>query len=162
MELGKRLKERDLIVCLFVSPDDDRQEEGGQEDLHHSGSHVYIGENPAVTVIPRLLLQTVHDEEEGPSDSDSEGPVLYKEEEDEDEDESHNSKAWDEICLLRCRIGGKEGMGTEEGPGCLCPALYFSHWPTRSPKGLLHPFPATPVQGDVTSNSAGSVITNSQ
>lgn len=82
-------------MCLFVSPDDDGQEEEDREEVQHSSSHVYIGDSPAVTIIPRLMLQTVHDEEEGPSDSDSEGPILYKEEEDEDEDESHNSKAWE-------------------------------------------------------------------
>ncbi|XP_066494980.1 phosphatase and actin regulator 4 isoform X2 [Tiliqua scincoides] len=90
-DTGGRTRSLPVTIERLKVPDDDSQEEEDQEEVHHSSSHVYIGDSPAVTVIPRLMLQTVHDEEEGPSDSDSEGPVLYKEEEDEDEDESHNT-----------------------------------------------------------------------
>uniref|UniRef100_A0A8D0B6L1 Phosphatase and actin regulator 4 n=1 Tax=Salvator merianae TaxID=96440 RepID=A0A8D0B6L1_SALMN len=88
-----RARSLPVTIELLKVPDDEEEEESGQEDTHHSNSCVYIGEDPTVTVIPRLILQTVHDEEEGPSDSDSEGPILYKEEEEEeeDEDESHNT-----------------------------------------------------------------------
>ncbi|XP_062996307.1 phosphatase and actin regulator 4 isoform X2 [Elgaria multicarinata webbii] len=88
-----RTRSLPVTLELLKVPDDDEEEEDGQGDVHHSNSRVYIGEAPSVTIIPRLILQTVQDEEEGPSDSDSEGPILYKEEEEEedDEDESHNT-----------------------------------------------------------------------
>lgn len=57
---------------------------------------MYIGDVPSVTVIPKLVPQVLPEEQEGDegmSDSDSEGPILYKDDEDEEEDESHNSKA---------------------------------------------------------------------
>lgn len=40
-------------------------------------------------VIPRLIFQTMQ-EEEGPNNLDSEGFILFKEEEEKDEDKSHN------------------------------------------------------------------------
>ncbi|XP_060113968.1 phosphatase and actin regulator 4 isoform X3 [Heteronotia binoei] len=87
-----RTRSLPVTIEMLKVPDDDDEAEDVQEDEHHSSSHVYIGEDPTVTVIPRLVLQTVQDEEEGPSDSDSEGPVLYKEDsEEDDDDESHNS-----------------------------------------------------------------------
>ncbi|KAJ7304252.1 hypothetical protein JRQ81_011791 [Phrynocephalus forsythii] len=86
-----RTRSLPVTIELLKVPEEE-EEEGGQDDVHHSNPHVYIGDTPAVTVIPRLVLQTVQDEDEGPSDSDSEGPILYKEEEEEDdEDESHNT-----------------------------------------------------------------------
>lgn len=82
---------------LLVSPDDEEEEEEDQEEEQNSGPRVYIGEAPSITVIPMLVPQVLPEEqegEEGMSDSDSEGPILYKDEdEDEEEDESHNSKA---------------------------------------------------------------------
>lgn len=81
---------------LLVSPDDEEEEEDDQEEEQNSGSHVYIGDVPSVTVIPKLVPQVLPEEQEGDegmSDSDSEGPILYKDDEDEEEDESHNSKA---------------------------------------------------------------------
>ncbi|XP_048357278.1 phosphatase and actin regulator 4 isoform X1 [Sphaerodactylus townsendi] len=87
-----RTRSLPVTIEMLKVPDDDEEVEDTQEDPHHSNSHVYIGEDPMVTVIPRLVLQTVQDEEEGPSDSDSEGPVLYREDDqEEDDDESHNS-----------------------------------------------------------------------
>ncbi|XP_054855162.1 phosphatase and actin regulator 4 isoform X2 [Eublepharis macularius] len=89
-----RTRSLPVTIEMLKVPDDDEEAEDVREDVHHPSSHVYIGEDPVVTVIPRLVLQTVQDEEEGPSDSDSEGPILYKEEEEEeeeDDDESHNS-----------------------------------------------------------------------
>nr|XP_056702687.1 phosphatase and actin regulator 4 [Euleptes europaea] len=87
-----RTRSLPVTIEMLKVPDDDEEAEDVQEDTYHSNSHVYIGEDPMVTVIPRLVLQTVQDEEEGPSDSDSEGPVLYKEDDqEEDDDESHNS-----------------------------------------------------------------------
>ncbi|XP_039367699.1 phosphatase and actin regulator 4 isoform X1 [Mauremys reevesii] len=82
------------IEMLKVPDDDEEEEEADQEGERSSGPHVYIGDAPSVTVIPRLMpqpLQEEEEEEEGMSDSDSEGPILYKDEEDEEEDESHNS-----------------------------------------------------------------------
>lgn len=82
---------------LLVSPDDEEEEEEDQEEEQNSGPRVYIGDVPSITVIPMLVPQVLPEEqegEEGMSDSDSEGPILYKDdEEDEEEDESHNSKA---------------------------------------------------------------------
>ncbi|XP_042296755.1 phosphatase and actin regulator 4 isoform X2 [Sceloporus undulatus] len=83
-----RTRSLPVTIELLKVPDD---EEEDQEGVHHSSSSVYIGNVPTVTVIPRLILQTVQDEEEGTSDSDSEGPILYKEEEEDEEDESHNT-----------------------------------------------------------------------
>ncbi|KAM6428387.1 phosphatase and actin regulator 4 isoform 2-T2 [Liasis olivaceus] len=87
-----RTRSLPVTIELLKVPDDEEEEEDGSGDTCPSNHHVYIGETPMVAVIPRLILQTVQDEEEGPSDSDSEGPILYKEEEEEeDEDESHNT-----------------------------------------------------------------------
>ncbi|KAH0631241.1 hypothetical protein JD844_005488 [Phrynosoma platyrhinos] len=83
-----RTRSLPVTIEMLKVPDD---EEEDHEGVHHSSSSVYIGDVPTVTVIPRLILQTVQDEEEGPSDSDSEGPILYKEEEEDEEDESHNT-----------------------------------------------------------------------
>ncbi|XP_044291051.1 phosphatase and actin regulator 4 isoform X2 [Varanus komodoensis] len=87
-----RTRSLPVTIELLKVPDDDEEEEDGQGDVHHSYPHVYTGEAPSTTIIPSIILQTVQDEEEGPSDSDSEGPILYREEEEEeDEDESHNT-----------------------------------------------------------------------
>lgn len=81
---------------FVVSPDDEEEEEDDREEEQSSGPRVYIGDVPSVTVIPKLVPQVLPEEQEGDegmSDSDSEGPILYKDDEDEEEDESHNSKA---------------------------------------------------------------------
>lgn len=81
---------------LLVSPDDEEEEEDDQEEEQNSGPRVYIGDVPSVTVIPKLVPQVLPEEQEGDegmSDSDSEGPILYKDDEDEEDDGSHNSKA---------------------------------------------------------------------
>lgn len=81
---------------LLVSPDDEEEEEEDQEEEQAPGPRVYIGDVPSVTIIPKLVPQVLLEEQEGDegmSDSDSEGPILYKDDEDEEEDESHNSKA---------------------------------------------------------------------
>lgn len=89
----------DVLRCnsvLLVSPDDEEEEEEDQEEEQPPGPRVYIGDVPSVTVIPKLVPQVLPEEQEGDegmSDSDSEGPILYKDDEDEEEDESHNSKA---------------------------------------------------------------------
>ncbi|XP_062818375.1 phosphatase and actin regulator 4 isoform X2 [Anolis carolinensis] len=93
---GSLARTRSLPVTIEMLKVPDDEEEDQEEAVHHSNSSnsgVYIGDSPTVTVIPRLILQTVQDEEEGPSDSDSEGPILYKEEEEDEEedDESHNT-----------------------------------------------------------------------
>lgn len=111
---GGRTRSLPVTIERLKVPDDDGQEEEDREEVQHSSSHVYIGDSPAVTIIPRLMLQTVHDEEEGPSDSDSEGPILYKEEEDEDEDESHNTALANKVKrkdTLAMKLGN---MGTRQ------------------------------------------------
>lgn len=101
---------------LLVSPDDEEEEEEDQEEEQNSGPRVYIGDVPSITVIPMLVPQVLPEEqegEEGMSDSDSEGPILYKDdEEDEEEDESHNSKALTlQLCFFFC--------SAELVPGCI-------------------------------------------
>lgn len=96
---GDSLAPWDVLRChsvLLVSPDDEEEEEEDQEEEQAPGPRVYIGDVPSITIIPKLVPQVLPEEQEGDegmSDSDSEGPILYKDDEDEEEDESHNSKA---------------------------------------------------------------------
>ncbi|KAI1231100.1 hypothetical protein IHE44_0008032 [Lamprotornis superbus] len=98
---------------LLVSPDDEEEEEDDQEEEQSSGPRVYIGDVPSVTVIPKLVPQVLPEEQEGDegmSDSDSEGPILYKDDEDEEDDESHNSGFFIALlnsCLAALRSGSK-------------------------------------------------------
>lgn len=67
--------------CLFVSPDDDEEEQ----------ICPFVEDMTSTSATPKLppCLQ----EEEKESDSDSEGPIQYRdEEEDDDDDESYQSK----------------------------------------------------------------------
>lgn len=45
-------------------------------------------ESPEVTVIPNAIRETAA------SDSDSDGPILYKDEEEEDEEDEYTSSMW--------------------------------------------------------------------
>ncbi|XP_062449993.1 phosphatase and actin regulator 4 isoform X2 [Rhea pennata] len=86
-----RTRSLPVTIEMLKVPDD--EEDDDQEEEQSAGPRVYIGDVPSVTVIPKLISQTLPEEqegEEGMSDSDSEGPILYKDDEDED-DESHNS-----------------------------------------------------------------------
>uniref|UniRef100_A0A8V0YYI7 Phosphatase and actin regulator 4 n=1 Tax=Gallus gallus TaxID=9031 RepID=A0A8V0YYI7_CHICK len=88
-----RTRSLPVTIEMLKVPDDEEEED--QEEEQNSGPRVYIGDVPSITVIPMLVPQVLPEEqegEEGMSDSDSEGPILYKDdEEDEEEDESHNS-----------------------------------------------------------------------
>ncbi|XP_039942147.1 phosphatase and actin regulator 4 isoform X4 [Hirundo rustica] len=89
-----RTRSLPVTIEMLKVPDDEEEEEDDQEEEQNPGPRVYIGDTPSVTVIPKLVPQILPEEQEGDegmSDSDSEGPVLYKDEEDEEEDESHNS-----------------------------------------------------------------------
>ncbi|NXR12443.1 PHAR4 regulator, partial [Semnornis frantzii] len=89
-----RTRSLPVTIELLKVPDDEEEEEEEQEEEQSSGPRVYVGEVPAVTVIPTLVAQALPEEQEGDagmSDSDSEGPILYRDDEDEEEDESHNS-----------------------------------------------------------------------
>ncbi|NWV02133.1 PHAR4 regulator, partial [Upupa epops] len=89
-----RTRSLPVTIEMLKVPDDEEEEEYDQEEEQNSGPRVYIGDVPSVTVIPRLVPQVLPEEQEGDegmSDSDSEGPILYKDDEDEEEDESHNS-----------------------------------------------------------------------
>ncbi|NXC41957.1 PHAR4 regulator, partial [Penelope pileata] len=89
-----RTRSLPVTIEMLKVPDDEEEEEDDQEEEQNSGPRVYIGDVPSVTVIPSLVPQVLPEEqegEEGMSDSDSEGPILYKDDEDEEEDESHNS-----------------------------------------------------------------------
>ncbi|XP_009982666.1 PREDICTED: phosphatase and actin regulator 4 [Tauraco erythrolophus] len=103
-----RTRSLPVTIEMLKVPDDEEEEDDDQEEEQNLGPHVYIGDVPSVTVIPKLVPQILPEEQEGDegmSDSDSEGPILYKDDEDEEEDESHNSKTltlqlkeeWNEI-----------------------------------------------------------------
>ncbi|XP_053942514.1 phosphatase and actin regulator 4 isoform X4 [Cuculus canorus] len=89
-----RTRSLPVTIEMLKVPDDEEEEDDDQEEEKNLGPHVYIGDVPSVTVIPKLVPQVLPEEQEGDegmSDSDSEGPILYKDDEDEEEDESHNS-----------------------------------------------------------------------
>ncbi|XP_056364925.1 phosphatase and actin regulator 4-like isoform X2 [Oenanthe melanoleuca] len=89
-----RTRSLPVTIEMLKVPDDEEEEEDDQEEEQNSGSRVYIGDVPSVTVIPKLVPQVLLEEQEGDegmSDSDSEGPILYKDDEDEEDDESQNS-----------------------------------------------------------------------
>ncbi|NWW96966.1 PHAR4 regulator, partial [Rhynochetos jubatus] len=89
-----RTRSLPVTIEMLKVPDDEEEEEDDQEEEQNSGPRVYIGDVPSVTVIPKLVPQVLPEEregDEGMSDSDSEGPILYKDDEDEEDDESHNS-----------------------------------------------------------------------
>ncbi|XP_016159219.1 PREDICTED: phosphatase and actin regulator 4 isoform X2 [Ficedula albicollis] len=89
-----RTRSLPVTIEMLKVPDDEEEEEDDQEEEQNSGPRVYIGDVPSVTVIPKLVPQVLPEEQEGDegiSDSDSEGPILYKDDEDEEDDESQNS-----------------------------------------------------------------------
>ncbi|XP_053820821.1 phosphatase and actin regulator 4 isoform X2 [Vidua chalybeata] len=89
-----RTRSLPVTIEMLKVPDDEEEEDDDQEEEQDSGPRVYIGDVPSVTVIPKLVPQVLPEEQEGDegmSDSDSEGPILYKDDEDDEEDESHNS-----------------------------------------------------------------------
>ncbi|KFO05134.1 Phosphatase and actin regulator 4, partial [Balearica regulorum gibbericeps] len=89
-----RTRSLPVTIEMLKVPDDEEEEDDDREEDQNSGPRVYIGDVPSVTVIPKLVPQVLPEEQEGDegmSDSDSEGPILYKDDEDEEEDESHNS-----------------------------------------------------------------------
>ncbi|KAM6235419.1 phosphatase and actin regulator 4 isoform 2-T6 [Spheniscus humboldti] len=89
-----RTRSLPVTIEMLKVPDDEEEEDDDQEEEQNSGPRVYIGDVPSVTVIPKRVPQVLPEEQEGDegmSDSDSEGPILYKDDEDEEEDESHNS-----------------------------------------------------------------------
>ncbi|NWH77296.1 PHAR4 regulator, partial [Piaya cayana] len=89
-----RTRSLPVTIEMLKVPDDEEEEDDDQEEEQNVGPRVYIGDVPSVTVIPKLVPQVLPEEQEGDegmSDSDSEGPILYKDDEDEEEDESHNS-----------------------------------------------------------------------
>uniref|UniRef100_A0A8C3MD92 Phosphatase and actin regulator 4 n=1 Tax=Geospiza parvula TaxID=87175 RepID=A0A8C3MD92_GEOPR len=89
-----RTRSLPVTIEMLKVPDDEEGEDDDQEEEQNSDPRVYIGDVPSVTVIPKLVPQVLPEEQEGDegmSDSDSEGPILYKDDEDEEEDESHNS-----------------------------------------------------------------------
>ncbi|XP_069612811.1 phosphatase and actin regulator 4 isoform X1 [Ranitomeya imitator] len=106
------------IELLKVPDDDDEEMSNGEEDFSPEGgisraSRVYIGDVPAVTVIPSYIPPCLQeeDEDECVSDSDSEGPILYKEEEEEEEDDDSSTSALANKVkrkdTLAMKLGGK-------------------------------------------------------
>ncbi|KFR03427.1 Phosphatase and actin regulator 4, partial [Nipponia nippon] len=89
-----RTRSLPVTIEMLKVPDDEEEEGDDQEEEQNLGPHVYIGDVPSVIVIPKPVPQVLpeeHEGDEGMSDSDSEGPILYKDDEDEEDDESHNS-----------------------------------------------------------------------
>ncbi|NXI37751.1 PHAR4 regulator, partial [Galbula dea] len=89
-----RTRSLPVTIEMLKVPDDEEEEDDDQEEEKNLGPRVYIGDVPSVTVIPKLVPQVLPEEQEGDegmSDSDSEGPILYKDDEDEEDDESHQS-----------------------------------------------------------------------
>ncbi|KAM4046691.1 phosphatase and actin regulator 4 isoform 2-T2 [Anomaloglossus baeobatrachus] len=107
------------IELLKVPDDDDEEGSNGEEDFSPEGgvsraSRVYIGDVPAVTVIPSYIPPCLQEEDEDEesecvSDSDSEGPILYKEEEEEDDDSTTSALAnkVKRKDTLAMKLGGK-------------------------------------------------------
>uniref|UniRef100_A0A6I8PGT9 Phosphatase and actin regulator 4 n=1 Tax=Ornithorhynchus anatinus TaxID=9258 RepID=A0A6I8PGT9_ORNAN len=120
-----------ITIELLKVPDDEEEEEEEEpeEGRRTHPSSVYIGEEPSVTIIPKLLPQSLQEEEEDAgeeeqreSDSDSEGPVLYRDE--EDEDESQNS-------ALANKVKRKDTLALKlSRPSDPAPEL--SSWPRKS------------------------------
>ncbi|NXG52566.1 PHAR4 regulator, partial [Psilopogon haemacephalus] len=111
-----RARSLPVTIELLKVPDDEEEEEEEQEEEQSSGPGVYVGEVPAVTVIPTLVAQALPEEQEGDagmSDSDSEGPILYRDEEEEEEDESHNSTLANRV-KRKDTLAMKLGMLQEE------------------------------------------------
>ncbi|KAM4795929.1 phosphatase and actin regulator 4 [Rhinophrynus dorsalis] len=98
-----RVRSLPVTIELLKVPDDDYDEEEDisleEESLSPESSdpppsRVYIGDVPSVSVIPGYLPPCLQEEEEGGvSDSDSEGPILYREEEEDEEEEETSSLA---------------------------------------------------------------------
>ncbi|XP_068125360.1 phosphatase and actin regulator 4 isoform X2 [Hyperolius riggenbachi] len=126
-----RVRSLPITIELLKVPDDDDDEEDmslEEEDLsaETSDSHasrVYIGDAPSVTIIPSYIPPSVQEEEEdgGVSDSDSEGPILYREEdeEEEEEDEGQTSSLANKVKrkdTLAMKLGGGKGSPGEPQP----------------------------------------------
>uniref|UniRef100_A0A6I8SGX4 Phosphatase and actin regulator 4 n=1 Tax=Xenopus tropicalis TaxID=8364 RepID=A0A6I8SGX4_XENTR len=102
-EEGTRVRSLPVTIELLKVPDDDdddnslEDESLSPESSESHPSRVYIGDVPSVTVIPNYLPTCVQEEEEeeeeGVSDTDSEGPVLYREDDEEEEEEETSSLA---------------------------------------------------------------------
>ncbi|XP_053563021.1 phosphatase and actin regulator 4 isoform X2 [Bombina bombina] len=115
-----RVRSLPVTIELLKVPDDDDDEEDtslgedswSPEPSEPPTSRVYIGEEPSVTVIPVYLPPCLQeeDEDEGVSDSDSEGPILYKEEEeDEEEEQSSLANKVKRKDTLAMRLNGRTG-----------------------------------------------------
>lgn len=100
--------------CLFVSPDDDEEEQ----------ICPFVEDMASTSATPKLppCLQ----EEEKESDSDSEGPIQYRdEEEDDDDDESHQS-------ALANRVKRKDTLAMKLSSRPSEPETSLSSWPCKS------------------------------
>ncbi|CAI9535699.1 unnamed protein product [Staurois parvus] len=137
-----RVRSLPITIELLKVPDDDDDEEemSLEEDLppevlNPHASRVYIGDVPSVTVIPSYIPQSVQEEEEeeeedaGISDSDSEGPILYKEEEEEEEDdEEQTSSLANKVKrkdTLAMKLGGK---ASSQDPSTELPQRSREEW----------------------------------
>ncbi|XP_073420127.1 phosphatase and actin regulator 4 isoform X1 [Dendrobates tinctorius] len=117
-----RVRSLPVTIELLKVPDDDEEMSNGEEYFSPEGgmsraSRVYIGDVPAVTVIPNYIPPCLQEEDEEAedecvSDSDSEGPILYKEEEEEEDDDSSTSALANKVKrkdTLAMKLGGKPG-----------------------------------------------------
>ncbi|XP_069479044.1 phosphatase and actin regulator 4 isoform X2 [Ambystoma mexicanum] len=94
---GGRIHSLPVTIELLKVPDDDDDDDEEEEDdvstesEPSSGPHVHMGNAPNVTIIPSPIPPAVQEEDET-SDSDSEGPILYRDDEEEDDDEDDDSQ----------------------------------------------------------------------
>ncbi|XP_063309714.1 phosphatase and actin regulator 4 isoform X1 [Pelobates fuscus] len=119
-EEKQRVRSLPVTIELLKVPDDDDDDEVSLEDDSLSPEHpdhaprVYIGDVPSVTVIPSYIPSCVQeeDEEDNVSDSDSEGPILYKEEDDDDDEEEETSSLANKVKrkdTLAMKLSGRSG-----------------------------------------------------
>ncbi|XP_075709538.1 phosphatase and actin regulator 4 isoform X3 [Rhinoderma darwinii] len=122
-----RVRSLPVTIEMLKVPDDDDEVSFGEEDLSpergdSNASRVYIGDVPSVTVIPSyippcLQEEDEEDEHECVSDSDSEGPILYKEEDEDDDDDSTTSALANKVKrkdTLAMKLGGKAGSQEQD------------------------------------------------
>ncbi|XP_053310439.1 phosphatase and actin regulator 4 isoform X2 [Spea bombifrons] len=118
-EDGTRVRSLPVTIELLKVPDDDDDDVSPEDDSlspeqPEHASRVYIGDVPSVTIIPSNVpssLQEEDEEDEGVSDSDSEGPILYKDD-DDDEDEEETSSLANKVRrkdTLAMKLSGRSG-----------------------------------------------------
>uniref|UniRef100_A0A8C5LZ82 Phosphatase and actin regulator 4 n=1 Tax=Leptobrachium leishanense TaxID=445787 RepID=A0A8C5LZ82_9ANUR len=120
-EERKRVRSLPVTIELLKVPDDDDDDVSVEDDSlspehpDHS-SRVYIGDVPSVTVIPNYI-QEEDEEDDAVSDTDSEGPIPYKDDEEDDEEETsalaNKVKRKDTLAMKLSGRSGSQESSTE-------------------------------------------------